>query len=489
MLGDFSSVAAEKRNTDLNSLSHQLRGDLDWIVMKALEKDRSRRYASALDLAADIERFLHDEPILARPPSTTYRVRKFVKRHKVGVAAVSLVLFALIIGIAGTTIGLFRAIKAEKAAREEAETARQVSQFLEDLFSVSDPGEARGNRITAREILDKGAEKIAVELKDQPQVQARLMVTMGRVYRGLGLYSQSSTLLKNALEIERIQFGEENLEVAATKEELGRLMDAVGDFKASLPLFESALSIKEKLLGVDDPEVGRTVSNLGNAYLQLGKLDQAKPLYERALAIREKALGPNHPDVSNSLNGLAIVLESMGNYQAAKPLYERALAIREKAYGPDHPLVATSLNNLATLYWLMGDYKAARPLNDRALAIQEKVLGPDHPDLAHTLNTKANLLQAEGKYAESQKVHERALAIRSKHLRSDHPRIAESYYNLGCIAALQGHKTAAIGFIRDAIKRGFSKPLIFTDKDLDSLRGNAEFDSLLSELSRRLNAQ
>jgi serine/threonine protein kinase/Flp pilus assembly protein TadD len=489
MLGELSSIAAEKRKTNLSSLAHQLRGDLDWIVMKALEKDRSRRYASALDLAADIERYLKDEPVLARPPSSTYRIQKFIKRHKAGVAAATLVLLALVIGITGTTIGLIRAMRAENSAREEAETARQVSQFLEELFSVSDPGEARGNQITAREILDKGAEKIALELKGQPLVQARLMATMGRVYRGLGLYDQSLGLLEEALEIERNELGDENLEVATTQEELGRLMGDIGDFEAALPLFETALSIREKLLGVDHPEVGQTVSNLGNSYRQMGKLDQAKPLYERALSIREKALGPSHPDVSNSLNGLAIVLESMGNYSAAKPLYERALALREKAFGRDHPLVATSLNNLATLYWFMGDNTAARPLNERALAIQEKVLGPDHPDLAHTLNTMANLYQAAGNYSQSQEIHERALAIRSKHLRSDHPRIAETYYNLACVAALLGNQETAIGFIRESIQRGFAKPLIFSDNDLSSLHGNAEFDSLLGEMRKRLEGQ
>jgi serine/threonine protein kinase len=164
-LGEKSAIAAQSRHTDPGNLSSQLRGDLDWIVMKALAKDRMRRYASAADLAADIERHLNRQPVLAGPPSKAYRMKKFVARHRVGVAAAVVVAFALILGIVGMTVGLFRAIKAERVAREEAETSSRVSQFLEDLFAVSDPGEAQGNTITAREILDTGAEKIDRELK------------------------------------------------------------------------------------------------------------------------------------------------------------------------------------------------------------------------------------------------------------------------------------------------------------------------------------
>ena len=485
-LAETSVSIAQSRHTDPSALSSQLRGDLDWIIMKALDKDRTRRYASALDLAADIERHLSHQPVLASPPSTAYRIKKFVIRHKVGVTAASFVVIAMVLGITGTTIGLFRAIEAKKVAREEAETANRVSQFLEELFAVSDPGEARGNTITAREILDKGAEKITIELQGQPLVQARLMVTMGRVYRGLGLYDQSRSLLEEALEIRRNELDEEALEVACSREELATLLGSVGEYETARPLFESALAIREEHLGYDHPDVGLTVSNLGNLYRQMRYFNQAIPLYERALEIREKTLGPDHPDVSNSLNGLAIVLEAIGKYEEALPLYKRALAIREKALGPDHPRVATSLNNLATVYWFLADYESARPLNARALAIQEKVLGPDHPDLTHTLNIYALLLLADSDYAGAKKVHKRALAIREKKLRPDHPHIADSYYNLACVSALEGNSEEALNYLRESVRRGFAKPIIFTDSDLKSLHGNAEFEALLDEMRRRL---
>ncbi len=486
-LKDQSSTVAEKRGTDPAALSKRLRGDLDWIVMKALEKDRTRRYASASDFAADIERHLVHQPVQASPPSTVYRFRKFVARHKTGVAAGALVLAALILGITGTTIGLFRAVRAQRVAHEEAEASRQVSEFLEGLFAVSDPGEARGNSITAREILDNGGEKIARELADQPLVQARLMTTMGRVYRRLGLYDDARPLLENALETRRRELGEDALDVARSELELGWLMSEIGDYQAALPLFEHALHVQEKALDTEHPDVARTISSMANVHNRTRRFDEARGLHERALAIRENTLGPDHPDVSNSLNLLGNVHVATGDYESAIPLYERALAIREKALGEDHPRVAVVLGNLANAYWSLGDFDAARPLNARALAIQEKVLGPDHPALANALNNMANLLSASGDYAEAQKIHERALEIRSSYLRWDHPELADTYYNLACVSALQGHRDAAILFLRESVRRGFAKPIIFSDSDLKSLHDQTEFNVLVAEMKARLD--
>jgi serine/threonine protein kinase/tetratricopeptide (TPR) repeat protein len=486
-LKDQSSTVAEKRGTDPAALSRRLRGDLDWIVMKALEKDRTRRYASASDFAADIERHLVNQPVQAGPPSTVYRFRKFVARHKVGVAAGALVLAALILGITGTTIGLFRAVRAQRLAHEEAEASRQVSDFLEGLFAVSDPGEARGNSITAREILDSGGEKIARELEDQPLVQARLMTTMGRVYRRLGLYDDARPLLENALKTRRQELGENALDVAQSELELGWLMGEIGDYEAALPLFEHALYVQEMELDFEHPDVARTMSSMADVHNRTRRFDEARELHERALAIRENTLGPDHPDVSNSLNLLGNVHVATGDYESAIPLYGRALAIREKALGKDHPRVAVVLGNLANAYWSIGDFDAARPLNARAVAIQEKVLGPDHPALANALNNMANLLSASGDYAEAQKVHERALEIRGSYLRWDHPELADTYYNLACVSALQGHRETAISFLRESVRRGFAKPIIFSDSDLQSLHDEPEFDALITEMKVRLD--
>jgi len=335
-LGDASREVAKRHGVDLPTLRRQLRGDLDWIVMKAVEKDRTRRYPSASELAADILRHLTHHPVVAGPPSNWYRTRKLVRRHQAAVVAATLVIAAMLIGLAGTTIGLIRAKKAEQRASEEAETAKQVSDFMIGLFKVSDPREAKGNTITAREILDRGAEKIERDLKGRPLVQARLMDTMGRVYRSLGLFQQAQ------------------------------------------PLLEKGLGIRRNLLGEDALEVSDSLTNLANVLWDRADYSQAKQYFERSLSIKEKALGPNDVQVASACHNLASVLWSKGDYAAAKPLLERALAIRERALGTRDPEVTNTMNSLGALYYTMGDYTKAQSYWERSLTVREEVLGPDH---------------------------------------------------------------------------------------------------------------
>ncbi len=202
-MGEKATPIALRRGTLPVMLEGQLRGDLDWIIMKAMEKDRTRRYPSASEFAEDVGRYLRNEPVNARPPSPGYRLKKFVVRNKVGVTAGVLVILALVAGFAAASIGFVRARQAEEYARQEAATAERVSEFLTGLFEVSDPGESRGNDISAREILDEGAGKIREELAGEPLLKARLMDTMGNVYLNLGLYEQARPLLEEALETRR----------------------------------------------------------------------------------------------------------------------------------------------------------------------------------------------------------------------------------------------------------------------------------------------
>jgi serine/threonine protein kinase/tetratricopeptide (TPR) repeat protein len=481
-----SRATATSRRTDPKALSKQLRGDVDWIIMKAMDKDRTRRYASASDLAEDIRRHLRNEPVLATPPTVSYKLKKFVVRHRVGVTAAALVVIALIMGIAGTTVGLYRAVKAERVAKEQAEAASQVSQFLEGLFSVSDPGEARGNSVTAREILDQGAKKIGRELEGQPIVRARLMVTMGRVYRRLGLYNEAQDLLEHALDLRRRLLGNESLGVADAELELAWLLSAKGSSDEALKLYQHALDVQKAVLGPETPEVAKTMSSIADVHTKARRFDEARALHEKALEIREKTLGLDDPEVSNSLNLLGNLYMTEGSPAKAIPYYERALKIREKALGEDHPRVAVVLGNLANAYWRLRDFKKASEYNKRALAIQEKVLGPDHPDLAYALTNTANLMAASGDYAGAQKVHERALAIRKKHLRPGNPDLADTLYNLACVSALQGHREEAYKYLREAIANGFSRPVILDDSDLALLHGDPEFEKMLDTMRKRL---
>jgi serine/threonine protein kinase/tetratricopeptide (TPR) repeat protein len=410
-MGGASTAQAQNRRTEPMTLIRQIRGDLDWITMRALEKDRTRRYGSPADLAADIDRYLHHQPIVARPPSTVYKAKKFVRRHRVGVGVASTLAILLIAFSVTTAIQARRIARERDRANQEAEASRQVSDFLTGLFKVSDPSEARGNSITAREILDKGADKITRELEGQPLVQGKLMNTIGGVFQNLGLFGPAQALLETALAIRTKALGPDHPEVAVTLSDLGSVMWRKGDFAKAKTLMEQALAIREKRLGPDSAAVASSLHNLGNLNWSQGNYDEARRLLERALAIREKVLGPEHADVATTLNSLGAIAYKEGNYQRAGEMWERTLAVREKTLGPDHPNVAQTLNNLAIVYTYSGDPKRAVPILERAVQIQEKVLGPKHPDLASGLMNLGDAVSRSGDPIKAKPYYARAVAI------------------------------------------------------------------------------
>jgi len=456
-LKETKSEIAEKRGTDAGSLVKLLRGDLDWITMKAMAKDRTHRYSSASELAAEIARYLRHEPVTAGPPSAAYRIRKYVRRHKLGVAAAAVVLLAVLIGTAGTTIGMLRAVRAEKKAVEEAATATRVSDFLVDLFKVSDPSEARGNTITAREILDRGAEKVEEELGGQPLIQARLMDTMGQVFHSLGLFNEALTLLKSGLETRRKVSGDKNLEVAASLQNLGYLLIAKGDYAAAEPLLQESLAIRQELLGRNHPEVATSLATLGEVNYDKGDLAKAEEFYRESLVIRRKALGDNHIEVANSLNDLAITLKAKGDYEEAESMYRESLAIRRKVFGEDHPAIAQSLNNLGMFLYQMflnkkNDGTEAEQLLRQALAMNQRILGNVHPEVSTNLNNLALLLRDKGDYDQAIALLREVTEVDRKNLGDEHPYVASRMNNLASALVRKGDYKSAEELFHKAIE-------------------------------------
>ena len=274
---------ARTREGSPEKLKRRLRGDLDNILMLALRKEPYRRYASVEAFSDDVRRYLEGLPVGARKPTVGYRAGKFLRRHAVGVAAalgvaVLLLGFALAVTVQSARVARERdlAEKERATAQRERETAQRVSAFLVDLFKVSDPSEARGNTVTAREVLDKGAAKIAAELKDQPEVQAALMDTMGAVYRNLGLYDKAIPLLQQALETRKALLGNEHLEVAKSLTSLGTVALEKGDYAAAEDLYREALGMRRRLLGNDHLDVAAGANNLANALRSKGDVAGAE---------------------------------------------------------------------------------------------------------------------------------------------------------------------------------------------------------------------
>jgi len=429
--------ATRSRRTDLLSLTRQLKGELDWITMKAMAKDRTRRYASASELAADIGRYLKHEPVMAGPPSAVYRLRKYVRRHRTAAAAAALVVVALVIGITGMSIGLVKATKAEKKALEEAETAQRVSDFLVELFQISDPGEAKGNTITAREILDRGAKRIETELSEQPLIQARLMDTMGLVYRNLGLYEAASSLLEQALEKRRQALGRDDLVVSRSLHSLGTLVYAKGDFSQAEKLFREALEIKRRFLGSESLEVAEVLNDLAMALTALGNLPDSEPLYRESLAINRKILGNEHERVAQSVNNFGMFLYRKGEYDEAEKLFREALEMNRRLLGAEHPEVSTNMNNLALVLRDKGSYEEAEEMFRQVLELDRKFLGENHPYIAITFNNLGALQVRKGAYGEAERSFREAISVFKKTFPDDHWQIANANSLLGgCLARL-----------------------------------------------------
>jgi serine/threonine protein kinase/tetratricopeptide (TPR) repeat protein len=453
-LGDDSDGAARRRRTELSNLVRELRGDLDWIVMKALDKDRTRRYSTPLELAADIKRHLNHEPVEANPPGTLYRLGKFVRRNRVAVAAGSLVVVALLVGIVVATLGLVR-------AEREAESARQVVRLFSEILGDMNPS-ATGYAESFEEVLDRGAVRIDRELADQPLVQAQLKFMVGQVRQGLGDYTGAGPPLEQALQIRRELLGERDSRVGDSLNALGQHRMMIGAYEEARRLYERALAIYEGTVGPDHGINGQVFTNLCHVYWRLGQYQRAledcdrartnltrnygadslpavdvlfrravvlnelresaaaRPLAERVLEIRERNLGPDHTQVGWALHDLGYTHVNLGDYDAARPLLERALAIQEAALGPDSHAVSMCLQQLARVSLAEGDLDTANEASARALEIRERVFGPDHPDLVWVLRLRGGVLSRQGDREGAARLYERALEVAERAYGTDH---------------------------------------------------------------------
>jgi len=376
--------------------TRHLDADVITIAGKCLEKETSRRYQSAAALGDDVQRYLSDQPILARPPSAAYQFRKLAARHKGAVAFVAMV-FVLVTTLAVTmTIQAIRISKERDRANQEAETAKQVSDFLEGLFRVPDPSEARGNEVTAREILDVGAAKIETELKGQEAVQARLMLTMGGVYQGLDLPKAAEPLLRGALDKRLRLYGPNSIEAAESQSRLGWFLDVYGSRSEALDLQTKAVATAGSFLKADSKDLARFRYWYGVALINQDRLSDAKSQYERALTVFRD---PKSEDVNGQiwcLNDLAMVAENAGDQTGVLNYQAQALAIRRNKLTPNHPDLANGLNNMAYALLQAGRLNQARSLAEEAVALSERVNGTEHAGTGIFLSTLSEIERLDG---------------------------------------------------------------------------------------------
>jgi serine/threonine-protein kinase len=431
-----------KRN-DRKRLSRELVNELDKIILMAMRKDPRHRYQTVQQFTEDIDRYLDGRPIRARTQTIGYRTTKFVRRHKTAVAVVSL-LIALLTGFA-----LVMTFQASRIAKER-DRANKVTEFLVNLFEVSNPSEAKGNSIKVRELLDVGADKIGKELKDQPDVQAAMMDTIGRVYSNLGLYKTSISLLERSLEIRKRIYGDKNNEVASTEDHLAQAYQNAGKFEDAESIARKAFGIRKEILGTEHPDVADSAGTLGAILQDAGKYDEAESFFRMALVIKQKHFGEENAKVADSINDLALLLKIKGETKEAESLYRKALAQRRKLLGNDHPSVSATLNNLGRLLTENGQHDKAEPLLVEATEIDLKVLGKDHPDRAIVMNNLALVYREKKEYGKAEQLYRESLELRRKALGDDHPSVARTIYSLGLLLIDKGDYEQAEPMLMEA---------------------------------------
>ncbi|MEM1203719.1 MAG: serine/threonine-protein kinase [Acidobacteriota bacterium] len=397
----------------------QLRGDLDTIVLMALRKDPARRYPSVEQMADDLDRHLRDLPIRARRDAWTYRLGKFVRRHRAGVAGAAL----LAVTLTGASLVTARQARIAETERNIARTQRTVAEtaveFLVEIFQVADPGEAQGSKVTARELLDAAAARLG-ELEDQPEVQAKLADTIGRVYLNLGFYDRGAELLSQALEIRRRNLEGRHPDVASSLDHLGEARFHQNRVQEALELVAKALEIRRLQLGDEHPDTSESLDNLAAIRFALGDYRGAETLFRHNLELRERHLGPRHEDVAATLDNLAIVMQRLAAPEEAEALWRRALDLRVALLGEAHPDVAKTRVDLGALLYASGRLGAAEGLYRKALESQLAVLGDDHPEVAVTWINLAALLRARGNDGEAEDLLLRAIEVQRRHLDRDH---------------------------------------------------------------------
>ncbi|MGD0515092.1 MAG: serine/threonine-protein kinase [Terriglobales bacterium] len=521
---DPAAVAiAEKRNSDPKQLASMLRGDLDWITLKALERDRARRYGTPAELAADLGRYLRNEPVIARPASLAYRTKKYVQRHKFGVVAAAAVVLLLI------AFGEMQAIELRRITRER-DRADRVTKFMTGMFKVSNPSEARGNAVTAREILDKSSKDIDTALRKDPELQAQLMGTMAQTYAGLGLYGRAQDLIEHARAIQISLFGERNRRTLASESYLAQLLRAQGHLPDAEKLLQNTIEIQRQVLGPNDPDTLASMDRLGYVYTNEARHADAENLFRQTLNAERKVLGPDDPQTLSTSNELAEVLTAQGRYADADQIYGELIAAQKRTLGPDHPATLLSMSHAAENLEEEGRFSEAEKLYSEVIAGQRRVLGPEHPQTLRAMMMLAVTMMKEGNYDQADKLQSQIIEIKTRVLGPNHTStlqsmemkalglsregqyadsekmfrdvietagktnqpatVAEAWYNFACAEAARGRPDEAFTDLNHAIENGLISPgELSADPELKSLHSDPRFDTLVAKARETSSAK
>lgn len=442
-----ASKAAEARAIEPGPWIGLLRGDLDSIAMKALEKEPNRRYATPSELAADVRHYLDHEPVSARPASPSYKLHKYVRRHRIGVALAAsfVVLLASFAVLQGVQLGRIR-LERDRANRER-DRATRVTQFMTNMFNMSTPDEAHGNSVTALEVLDKASHDIRLQLGSDPELRAKMMSDMAQAYQGLSSYPKAEAL------------------------------------------FAGAWSIQRSVLGANHPETLETQGLLGWVISKQNRQTEAEKLLRDAIS-RSQGVENFPVDVRIMLeDGLAGSLNENNGRKEAEALARDAFNLSRAVHGREDPLTIRTMYMLAGVLGDEGKYAESEKMDHELLDLSRRVLGPENTETIAAMDQLADNLSDEGRYGEAEKLAEETLAIsRRVNEGRDNPRTADFIYNVACLAALQGNSERALSLLHEAVYHGLSANTarrMGSDPDLKSLYGNRRFRAIVAEAEQR----
>jgi serine/threonine protein kinase/tetratricopeptide (TPR) repeat protein len=537
--------AGSRGGLTAKALAATLRGDLDTIILKAIQKEPQARYSTADAFAQDIERYLTGQPVLARPESRWYRARKFVLRNKLAVSAAMTAVLALAAGAGIALWQAHRAVGEKRRADTEAATAGAISDFLQkDLLSQAGsatqagPGRPPDPDIKVRTALDRAAARLAGKFDTRPAVEAAIRQTIGNTYLELGLYADSEKQMERALELRRRVLGEEHQDTLKSALELsevyrhegkyeksevllnrllevdrrqgrGNAPEAIaalhtlaslagegrGDWGRAEVLYRQVLEIERHVLGEADTTTLATMNNLAAALARENKYPEAEEIYGRLLEIKRRILGAEHPSTLTSLNGLGVLYRNEGKYAEAEPVLRSVLEARRHAMGEEHRDTLASMNGLGLLYLTEGKYTDAEPLLTHAVETGTRVLGEANPDTQSSLNNLAELYRREGKLTQSEAALERLLKERQRTYGQDNGFTANTLAALGEVKLQRRAFAEASVLLRGSVdyyrkhnvdiwRRYYTECML--GASLTGLGRNAEGESLLDSASAKL---
>ena len=475
-----AATVSTERGTDPGKLGNTLRGELDWIVMKALEKDRTRRYETATGFAQDVQRYLNDDPVEACPPSKVYLLRKTMRRHKTTFAFAATVAVLLALGLAGTTWQAMRAGRAERQTlaslddvkeqrdaaqvakqeadvrQQEAEAERQkaeaVLKFMVESLRSPDP-KRDGRTITVAEVIDRAADALDVEFHNQPRARAELAQAIGNTYEGLGLYEKAIPMFELAWSIRQSQLGEDHEDTLESMACLASNLQHVGQQSKSLTLYMEVLERRKAILGADHPDTLDAMVHVGSAYLAVGQLDKATPLLEEAFGKQKTALGLDHLKVQGSIGAMSALYITTYQTNKAVRLLEPLYEVRKATKGPDHPDTLNTMGLLAIAYEQADQWGKSQTLLEPCLAMMKDRLGSDHPTTNSVAGDLAVVYSENGQWDKAVSLLENTLARIRAVRGEDHLDTLIVMGNLGSMYANASMYDKALPLLENALNR------------------------------------